>query len=1400
MKHAFVVGITIAIAVFNAGLVFAQATGSDVGASVDQTEMPLDPQKMGQDQTAVETDAPMPSPGPAETALPSSDVMKLQIALTMLGHYSGPISGTIDDRGTKAIARLLSGLGLDATGIGPAEALDLALREAGVAPPATEVTGASNTESTVPALSTAPETAAAPLTEDGREIIKVGMTGDISSHSLARLALASRPELLDDPRILAKIYDRWHNTYSQPGDISARTYAAFKTQLLAEIRTQKPVNAVFRYLASLTNEVHAMRYQAAEGKWPIFYSGGGGAGFEQFPLLENDYMGLPKLAIEYPDEAVLRAVTVDAERARILNAGNRNSHIVGRVDVYVTITAVRYNASRNQFTAEMNFEGLRFKTLEGRVLEERAPSNTRPSEEWAQTPSPNRTTYLEIAELYSGLAKVIDGYVSGGRYRSPNGTYLGGIWGMYTDLAFFRNNPDLLKNDVYATAYAPRMLTRNEQERFWRGFANRNASELNQFDRRELAERMRREFGDALRARAIAGPYRFFTTREAVLGSYDFDTQLFRLSLDQSRSMDLLAAGQDKLSAEFDLSSTLPTHVPMPANQARQLASQLNMGSRGAKVFLMITAQADALQTPAVDPSGFVARERYVRATIPGEFKMVSKITGLRIYADQELTRLLYEFPAEAFTVKPGDMGASVGGLTTQQVIEMPLASTEMVVAMASQVPGGEGLMQRLTAIDGEGSAPGRLLRVLAGHDPVRGGWFRVETEFAAVPGQTGLYTFRDLRASSPLSLQLGGQALRMTPSLINADTQISFDADVVARRNGKLFPTGYGGRSEPVPVWLRMRPVSVVQQTEPSSVQAKVAYEILEYFILAGDLDSMELPEILAHKVLAGEAVVAGETGSIPQSPPLTVDLLPMIALMENGGAFGTNAQAAETALDWFMLNRWLVENGLAPGLPGRAFSSLANLPKGPLLPKARAEMRAYLGAFDYSAPRAVEMVVNLPNRRGYFAKGPCGALIPKAENTFGYNRDPAMRMPERREALLRAAGLPTLAEIKAAYQEATDRGSWQKPVPAPVALLSPLNVSAAECMGNWTYETNNLVQEVLGASRDEIDGHVFVSGQMPIVLVAIENFPAALWKAESGFNALRMKTEIVSIHTQPGPGVFPDILVVAKAPEFEKVQVDMNEQTQAFSLTSKGTITPDSMIETPAGKPDGAEYDILGITLDMLVSEADKILRERFKGVSVLRSDDPRAGVDPFSNAWVYIPPDLGEVVTLYVERATGDQDILGIQRVLNVKKLPYPMASIRAKAIEKYGEPAVDFVGRSLTLEWGDGLHDRDGDRTYCGARNDRRERLELLNDENGTEVKWWKKYDWNEIRDSYVPWSPELPHYTPTQPVYKDCGTYLSIVYNDYGMVTFLTNLGEYEKALKAPAPLDPIANKNVDVDF
>lgn len=1301
-----------------------------------------------------------------------NDFKKLQIALKSLGYYTGAIDG-IAGRGTaNAIAQYLSDRGKNANVVSTAAALDMALAETG-----------SGIQPESQALEGAPVLEAREFpTQDGRELIDYVQTNTVESRSLVKFALSARPDLLDDPAILAKLYDRWNDAYSKPGDVSEQAYAEFREKLISEIadfKQQGPLKVVFRYLTSVELSRNAARDPNEILTWPIFKTET--YGFNQFPLIDLNDLGLPKLAIEYPDEAVLNDVKMTQQSANERINKYRDDQITGHIEVFATIKDVQYSLARNQFKANIEFEGSRFITLQGEVLAERFPRGSGLAGDDAQGAP---TGYLEIIKRMPELAKVVDGYFdgdSGPNYQNP-----GGIFGVYTGLALLDQKPEILDNDTFATSFAPRLLTINELKRYLRGYGESGGYGLNPFEQRELADRMRTEFGSVLADRAFSGPYKFYISRPAVIGEYDFDANAFEFTVDRSRVVELGVS--DNVVAEFDYTTPLPTSLPMAVDEARALASKLEMGAESARVYLMIQAEADKMEIPKITDEDIVASvDQYSQSAVAGRFKLSSRVTGLRIYADEQLTQLVYEFPSSAFRTSPAVSPEPKQGMTALDVIDLPLADRFALVAMARKVPGGQALPDKVS------SSVGPVDADMAEADPDVGAWFNVEARFAPVDEKPGTYMLQEPAAGYPLDLDASdswGLIFRWT--LVNADLPIVFDPAVVERRQGNLFPMEMStGTFKPTRVWLRMRPVSVNQQktgSNPEYTIAMVAYEILEYYVLAGDLDKMEMPEILVHGVLDDEGgatrPIAIESGAIAASQPFTSDLFPMIALQENGGA----AALGDGALDWLMVNRWFIDKGVVPGLPGRAFSDLTNLPLGALLPKAREEMLTYLNGFEYTAPESIKMLATLPDRRSYFVDAPCNSLAVGRQNFEAYYDAPKGAVEARQEALLRQAGLPNIAEIDAAYKTAGERGSFQAPIAAPVALLSPSAVSAAQCeSGDWSYEDSQFVNEILGADWSDIDELLTEQGRMPIVMVAAENFPAALWTNDGGFNALRFDAEVVDIQTLPGPGLFPDILVVVRAAQYEKVDIQKGDKAGDFTLVSQGAISPEDMVETPASMPDGSALDVLGLTLDMSVAEADKVLRDRFGNVTVLRSADPSAGMSPFKDAWVYLKPDLSERVTLFVESSTGDEQILGIERVLNLHDYAYPLQAVRKRAIEKYGEPVADSSGsQSLLLEWGDRLLDRNNNRSTCLAYvSTRRDLFQALKDENGNPTSWSDKYNWNQIRDTYIPWVPTLPNFTPTARVYEECGKYLALYYDDIGLVTFLVDLKAYERALLAP---------------
>lgn len=1344
--------------------------------------------------------------------LSKQELKQLQLALKHLRYYSGKVDG-IAGRGTaNAISRYLADRGHNANTVSTETAYNLAMGETGLEPSGNwsggGITGAQSDRRGPVVIGGVQPDRRGPVvipagfpTLEGREIIDVGRTGYIDSKGMLRLALAARPDLLDNPAILAKVYKRLSRTSINTRDISEQTYAQFKIRTLKEIEQQGPVRGVFRYLTSLNNKVYSHRYQVNTSNWPVFYGGGP---FDRYPIWSLDYTGIPKLAVEFPEDMVLDYIHLSPGLATELLATNRNASHVGHVNMFVTISALHYDANRDQYTADIRYEGTNFVVLNGKTLVEVLPKGA--------TVSPNSGStipsgYLAIAKIFRTSVSVIDGYISGKYRKAVNGRRPTGIWKIYTSLAFLDQNPELLQNDYYAVAFAPRMLTHRETKRFWRGYKSRTISDLNQFDLRDLADRMRSEFGDLLRARAFSGPYRFFTVRDATIGAYDFDTSTFALSVDSKRSIELIAGVDKSINAKFDYANSFPSEFAMSAQRAREMAARLKMGARGFKAYLQILTEADHMTVPTLSAPQIVENsKRSGMGEITGQFGLTGRIVGLRLYSDASLSNLIYEFSPDEFTVRPSENTTQDGTLTAIDVINLPLAPPDTVAALANQVPGGEGFMHNLIAAQGTGDrVMDRLAKGLENVDPDLGGWFFVRSSFSKVEGKPGIRTFSGATAGRPLvySTSTDNHEMSWGWSVSNIDLDIEFDAKVVARRGGNLFPTDdYNGQIKAGWTWLRMRPVSVEQKAvdgDASNIRATVAWEILEYYVIAGDLKLMGPLDILAHQKLdgAGRGNSAPDltAGGIADSVGFTPDLLPTLAIMANGG----EAALGKGGLDWFVMNRWVIDNGAVGGLPGRAFANVSTIPQGPLLARARSEMQHYLGTLENSVPTKIEMVAAYSSASGRATDAGCNALVAGIA-PWGYTE---IDYSERYTKLLELANLPTIMEINAAYTSTESRSSWQKPAAAPWAVLYPRNISSLECV--FDYDLNEVIQEVLGAQAGDLDDHLHYKGTLPLVMVAVENFPAIYQEHGQANYALRFSAEVVKIHTVDSGGIFPDILVVVRTDGYEIVEPQVASQNGNASFNVIGNIALQDMVAAPSTKPDGSAYDVLGITLDTSIAEADKILRKRFGDPMVLRSADSAAGVQPFRNAWAYVKPDLSEVVTLFVEDTTGEDRILAVQRVLNISGLPYPIAAVRNQAIEKYGKPQALFPSQPLLLEWGDWVVDQNNEKTLCRASNYRgRERIELWRTEENTSVTWWGNFDWNSIRDTYVPWVPGLINFSSRSKSYAECGTYLGLNYDEFGMVTILIDLAAYEEALLAE-PVMPAAQSNasepaVKIDF
>lgn len=1213
--------------------------------------------------------------------------------------------------------------------------------------PAPEV---SNAPSNDAAAEPEAESAGAFPTVENRIIVPVNY-GGADAKILRDFLVSANPGVLDDRAVLLAYYRAEQGRFVRETDISAQELQRFKTDLVTA-QPPGPTRIVFRYTVSMGVDNH-IRYNPAAGIWPIFY------GSEKTPTAYPLYSvtGLPpglKIAFEYdgfPDLAGI-PMTPDVALDFQKRFFSRNLELVD-VDIFVTLQNVEFDVSRNLYVATSDFEGT--KVTGRRTGELLLASGKETPSAPDVSPESDGGNLDALAGLFPDLVTLRDGYISDFRTRAGGRSF----WDVVATAALMDQFPDLLDNDLFAAAVAPRLLTPTEILRLQRGFVNYNPESMNQFDLQDAGQRARTEFGDILRSRAFSGPYRFTEIRKARLGAYDFESQQFALRIQDDRTTTLNTYSTSAvLEAVYGPEWVLPRGLPIATAQARALASRLGLGDREKEVFAMIYAETEKAGSPAhMDrfrdrlDSGSMAYERNAR---PG-FELASTIRRVEIYADRELTDLLHRFDYDDPTDEDlvGASPETLAALAQQPSDFAPYFATLRTVPGGATAPSGTGRPSVLPQRDGSGFWLHGTVR-LGSYDAIREIWnFREPPALEKMSGQDEMsagFRYAHIPASP-------------------------FDGIKVSKTRHREIMAEWGDRDHRdrrYPLRLRINPISVRVDAGRNEVQ--VAYDVVEAFIIATRPGKLDRHALIAHQVPR----TAPEATETPVAAPplaaelaLNVDTLIKLALKQSGADLDRiNAQM----MDLMVLNQFVHDRFDVAGTGPALFDANATIPGKVLMPSLRTQMQALLAGLQVGNVRKLDVLAVTQNPRRSlnpvdFDPKNCGALIIRDEMAYAID--------ERETALMAKMGLPDWQTVKAGIENTLSNSTVDAMRGAPWQVLTPLYVNALQCAGDVA--VNSASRDLLGYGRTDL--REALRAQMPRVLVAVENFPRVRGRR---FNMASFKGSIKRIVTLPGSSGLPDIGIVLEAQEYDLVNFDARATPPMRTVS---TVTLEDMQPKPATAPGGGEFDITGLTLGMTMEEAEAALSERMKDPIVLRSRTPSGGsMKPFTNAVIYLAPDLSERVSLYFEPSTGKNRILAIDRVLNVADFKIPANAVKNAALEKYGEPTTVVSGANVGLEWGEGLFNAKNngqrDRTKCFASFDKSNRIEAFDDADGNLVQWWKTFDWDKLRDGHMPWVPSLRYFYVRQPEYANCGIYLTVQQDSRGIVTFLGDLAAYEDAL------------------
>ncbi|MDJ1007839.1 MAG: hypothetical protein QNJ13_08440 [Paracoccaceae bacterium] len=269
------------------------------------------------------------------------------------------------------------------------------------------------------------------------------------------------------------------------------------------------------------------------------------------------------------------------------------------------------------------------------------------------------------------------------------------VWTRVMAARLYAANPQILQNDDLAIDLLGQMATGPEYAQILGPLAGKRMRDISVFERRDLAERIRREVKPGLDQRRQTGAIPVYHSVPLRLGEFDFATSSFALdNVERLRQHQAVGWNNIRLRNAFD-NVVLPRRLRVTQDQARQLDTFLR--ARGdMTVHLAVFAEIDPRA-----PRGVTASDGNQW------FSARATVTQVALFADQSLAQLLYDFTAELAPLQ-----AEVDRATVE--LHAPLAWAEDIVAAIDTLNGNSGARTAVTNayIQWQASNRGRPLSV----------------------------------------------------------------------------------------------------------------------------------------------------------------------------------------------------------------------------------------------------------------------------------------------------------------------------------------------------------------------------------------------------------------------------------------------------------------------------------------------------------------------------------------------------------------------------------------------------------------------------------------------------------------------------------------------------------------
>lgn len=534
---------------------------------------------------------------------------------------------------------------------------------------------------------------------------------------------------------------------------------------------------------------------------PIEQVLGGQAGLQKYGVYQTRLGTKVPVHMDVPELPDLNSLRLTAQQASAMLA-HHNAYKLAAY-VHLDVTDFRYDKGKAALVIKVRYRGADIRHMDSGQVLATYPAQAAPKA------IPKGLSQLQVLARImqdgappngqSAKPQFIDGYLHLG--TANNGSQL---LTQYVVSAMARHAPELLKDDTFALDYLPVIMSYAERMQLFRGTAmhqqgygahSPGSSRLNGFDRRDVINRLQREFGAALKARAKAEPMKLLHVLGVGLGEYDFASQSFPMTYQTQggagnapmRQITTIRVGTGATNVMFDDHYVVPRAFPVPEQDARGIATRRQSGQlNGATIAFELNV--DPLQQDAA-----MAAYKAGQGDVPFPNQSLdARIVSMTLYADRNMTEKLYQFPLEQ---RPAP---AIGLLPPAKADQITPANYAQAMRAAIAGPNGDDVLEMVTIRSKPYQAASHANRV------------GVKADFARFYGLTG--EGRDIWADASILLTeylADAQAFRIQGQISRGFDMQSLDQ----RYNGNVQFT------EPDMFDLGLLPVTDAMLTEQNSV-----------------------------------------------------------------------------------------------------------------------------------------------------------------------------------------------------------------------------------------------------------------------------------------------------------------------------------------------------------------------------------------------------------------------------------------------------------------------------------------------------------------------------------------------------------------------------------------------------